>query len=112
MSWRWSSRTCLVRSGAHLLLPSPPEFAHLFLVVGHRSAAHSAGNVVVFDAAAGVTLLAGLQCLKVVGRGEPAGTKKRQEAVEPALPQAGQFVARGELPGGDIDPVRRRREQG
>ena len=31
---RRSSRTCPVRRRAHLLLPAPPELAHLFLVVG------------------------------------------------------------------------------
>jgi len=37
--------------------------------------------------------------------GEAARTQKRQEAVESAPPQAGQFVRGRKLPGRDIHPV-------
>src|SRR6516164_6672624 len=65
-----SSGTRQVRCGTHLVLPAPPERAHLFLVVCHRDAPHTTRDVVPFDAAAGEALLAGFQRFQVVGGGE------------------------------------------
>src|SRR6202035_673019 len=93
--------TAQVRRGTHLMLPAPPEHAHLFFVVGHRDTPHAAGDVVPFDAAAGEALLAGFQRLQVVGGGEATWAEESQEAVEPTMTEGGRLVGGRQCPRGD-----------